>query len=539
MNGSLPDPVPPGARLGLDDADGLAPMHLAALAPEAAMTLAQQALVHGLLPLALEDDAGRRAFTARITVAIVPEATAFTRQVVDHLHPRTRSGPLAGTTPAARSAAVRGWRLARVCAALAAGLLVVVLAGRSDGMVATLVRSESAAWDRPVAALVPGSRLRLSRGLAEFDLQGRGRLVLEGPADLEFAGETRAILRSGRLVLNATVRGHGYRIETPSGALVDLGTRFGVEVTADGATEAHVIEGSIAAIPDPGMAEVILHQRDAARLTAGRIERVAADPGAFYTSLPPHDGTRPEQLCWHLDEGAGTSASAEVRGFAGLATALHLRSVRGAPLPSWVPGRHGTALAFDGRGGYAESAFPGIAGSQARTMACWVRMPRDFTPADGFAMVSWGNFTSAAHGAVWQVSLNPLAHDGPLGRIRVGTHGGLLVGTTDLRDDAWHHIAVVMYGGARPDIGTHVLVYLDGELEAISRRTLRAIDTRIGEGGHGVWLGRNITHMDETKPHPSPFLRGMVDEMVIANGALSQLEIRTLMEGRPPASGTP
>ena len=536
MSDHLSDSIDPGARIGLGPADALSSHHLGGLRPEEAAQVARHALIHGLLPLALEDDAARRAFTARITTALVPEAARFTRQVVGRLQPVAAPqdrGPLARSTPRrAGGPRSQGWRGYALAAALAASLMVALIVRDGGTGVATLAHTESASWERLPGTLVAGTRLLLTSGLAEFDLHGRGRLVVEGPAELELASAMRTVLHRGRLVLSVTPAGHGYRIETPSGTLIDLGTRFGVAVDAEGSAEAHVIEGSIEAIAGRGQTAVILQKDDAARLSAGRLERLTADPGAFYTSLPPHGTGSAAQVRWRFDEGQGTTAHAQVQGFSGLASDLTLRAVHDAPLPQWVAGTQGRALAFDGRGGFAESAFPGIAGTQARTVACWVRAPRDFTPADGFAIVSWGQFSSAGRGAVWQISLNPLAHDGPLGRIRVGTHGGLLVGSTDLRDDAWHHVAVVMYGGARPDIGTHVLVYVDGRLETITRRTLLAIDTRITDGGHGVWVGRNVTYTDDAKLHPQAFLRGALDDLVITAGALSQDEIRELMEGR-------
>ena len=159
-------------------------------------------------------------------------------------------------------------------------------------------------------------------------------------------------------------------------------------------------------------------------------------------------------------------------------------------------------------------------------------MPQDFTAADGFALVSWGHFSNTTFGSVWQLSLNTLPQDGAMGRIRIGTHGGMLVGTTDLRDDQWHHVAIVMYGGVRPDIGTHVMVYIDGQLESISHRTLRTIDTKITNQSHGVWVGRNITYTNDQQTHPQGFLRGQVDDVLIAAAALSQDDIRRIMTGK-------
>ena len=549
MSGPLPSNLPPSARIGLSGQDARVPGRLAALRSEEQAQLARHALVHALLPLALEDDRDRQAFSKRITTAIVPDAAPFTQQVVRRLAPSTSRHQRRSSTRviAVRKPSTQTSRTFRqqtrrttvgrfgpyaLAAAVAASVVLALVLRVGDASVATMANSESATWETTPGPLTAGVRLRLARGLVELELHGKGKLVLDGPADLELASASCAILRSGRLVLNVTPAGHGYRVETPAGTFIDLGTRFGVIVGADGTSEAHVMEGSIAAQVKDSTTEVILTQDKAARLQNGRLEHIPADPGAFYTNLPPHTSTIPNQIRWRLDDGTGSTARAEVRGFTSSDADLTLKSTRGSPLPQWVSGHHGGGLAFDGRGGYAESGFPGIGGTQPRTVSCWIRMPRDFTPADGFAIVSWGHPMATGRGEVWQISLNPLKNDGPLGRIRVGTHGGILVGSTDLRDDRWHHVAIVMFGGVRPDIGTHVLVYVDGDLEPISRRTLLTIDTRILDDGHGVWVGRNVTHVDDKIANPSGFLRGAVDDLVIAAGALSQAEIRELMRER-------
>jgi Concanavalin A-like lectin/glucanases superfamily len=540
VNDPLPSNTPPSARIGLDSDEALSLQRLRLATVEQKEQIARHGLLHGLLPLALEDDSQRRVFTARITSAIVP----FTQQVVSKLRPPSSTRTRKSSTRRLNSPSTR--RLTRsqptagrfgpylIAAAVAACVAIAVVwrSGDADArVVAILAHSESATWKESPGPLIAGVRLRLTRGLVELDLRGKGRLVLDGPADLELISATQAVLHSGRLVLNVTPAGHGYQVETPGGRFIDLGTRFGVIVGADGTTEAHVMEGAIAAFAQNSKTEVILTRNNAVRLSGGHLEKITADPGAFYTSLPPHAANAPQQVRWRMDEGNGNTARAEVYGYSGATADLTLKSVRGSTPPTWTSGQHGSALAFDGHGGYAESAFPGIGGTQARSVTCWIRMPRDFT-TDGFAIVSWGHPTNKGDGEVWQVSLNPLKNDGPIGRIRLGTHGGILVGTTDLRDDHWHHIAVVMFGGARPDIGTHVLVYLDGELEPISRRTLQPIDTRIVDGGHGVWVGRNVTHVDETLTNPNGFLRGVVDDLTITADALSQRDIRRLMEAR-------
>lgn len=61
--------------------------------PAACRAVARQVMVHGLLGLALEGDARRAAFAARVTAALVPEAAAFTAQVVERISSRERGRP--------------------------------------------------------------------------------------------------------------------------------------------------------------------------------------------------------------------------------------------------------------------------------------------------------------------------------------------------------------------------------------------------------------------------------------------------------------
>ena len=281
---------------------------------------------------------------------------------------------------------------------------------------------------------------------------------------------------------------------------------------------------------------MLLEKGAAVRFAGGGAESLKSDPDILYTALPPQRTSTPNYVHWSLESADGSTLPASSRGFHGIPNELRLSALENGAHPARTSGAFGAALSFDGLGGYAESDFPGIGGTHPRTVACWVKVPEDFSLRNGFGVVSWGHFSSK--GSVWQVSINPLAAEGATGRVRVGTHGGWIVGTTDLRDGKWHHIAAVMYGGERPDIATHVLVYIDGELEPLSRKALREIDTQLEGAQHGVWLGRNIAHRDAVPAIAhGGFFRGEIDEVFICDAALAQDEVRRLMnENLPPGT---
>jgi hypothetical protein len=367
-----------------------------------------------------------------------------------------------------------------------------------------------------------GDHLRLEGGLMELNLAGRGRMIVEGPADLRWSGPMGSTLIKGRVLLRVNERGHGYRLETPKGSLVDLGTEFGVFVDQkSGKVETHVIDGEVEAQPSGGGEPIRLLRNEGLRLSDQQSVRMPADQGAFYGLVPPHHGGDFNMIHWDMEPAADGNVRARTRGLAEDVSILELRN---GTQP--IEGPFGTAMHFDGKGAYAETSYRGIEGKQPRTVAFWVKVPRDFDPKEGFAMVSWGRFPGEIPGSVWQISINPIEADGPVGRLRVGVMGGKAIGNTDLRDDQWRHIAVVLYPAANPDLGQHVLLYIDGSVETVSRRALGKIDTVVASADHGVWLGRDITSTPGAERH----FRGGIDEVHIFDAALSQPEIRALME---------
>jgi hypothetical protein len=294
--------------------------------------------------------------------------------------------------------------------------------------------------------------------------------------------------------------------------------------------ETHVLSGEVEAIPGDGK-KVLLKKDDALLFDGGSGTRFKTDGGSFYTEMPPQRSGSPAVIHWPLEAAEDHLDRAELRGFPPGPYDMACRAMDGGRMPERVPGKFGSALSFDGKGGYAESSFRGIGGTEPRTVSFWVKVPEDFKPREGFAIVSWGHFEGPNPGAVWQVSINPIERNGPVGHLRVGAHGGQVIGSTDLRDGRWHHVAVVLFQGSHPDIGKHVLLYLDGELEPISRRALHEVDTEIEKADHGVWLGRNVAYSgSEPDFRDGGFFRGAVDEVFIVAGALSQEEIRGLMQ---------
>lgn len=102
-----------------------------------------------------------------------------------------------------------------------------------------------------------GRSLRFDEGVVEISLNQGVRLVLEGPCECRLESGQRVRLGLGRLFAEVPAAGRGFAVLTPDGEIVDLGTRFGVEVAKERATELHVFDGLVTAALDESDAKAI------------------------------------------------------------------------------------------------------------------------------------------------------------------------------------------------------------------------------------------------------------------------------------------
>lgn len=99
----------------------------------------------------------------------------------------------------------------------------------------------------PSGAVARGQTFQLRSGVAEFVTGNGVRTAFEGPATFEFEGRDVVRLTTGKLYCNVPKGGEGFTVRTPGGRVVDLGTRFGLDVGASGETEVHVFQGRVRA----------------------------------------------------------------------------------------------------------------------------------------------------------------------------------------------------------------------------------------------------------------------------------------------------
>ncbi|MFE7846751.1 LamG-like jellyroll fold domain-containing protein [Microbacterium sp. NPDC057407] len=201
--------------------------------------------------------------------------------------------------------------------------------------------------------------------------------------------------------------------------------------------------------------------------------------------------TNPVSL-WSFNENSGTTAGDTYGGNSGTVTA-----------GSWVTGRSGSALSFNGTTSYVNIGTPSSLGFTGNiTVAAWVK-PTSVGSESVIVGKAWDGSTTP----FWLSLLNGTT-------ARFGHYqGGLTVadGTspTSLTDGNWHHVAGVYDG-------TAYKTYIDG--------VLRATTT----SGQGVSAGTGNIQIGRIDEPTKKYFAGGIDQVRIYNTALSAADISGL-----------
>ncbi len=199
-----------------------------------------------------------------------------------------------------------------------------------------------------------------------------------------------------------------------------------------------------------------------------------------------------------------------------------------------VPGGALSGIYFDASGAgndpYILTTAPGVLGGNARTVAAWIRVPPG--PFSGAPAIF--NSGVNATGQRFSVRLNETT-GGTTGGLRLEVQGGAIVGTKDLRDGQWHHIAVVKTTGGGPH--DSVTLYVDGNVEAVSFRSTGnpTINTTVSAANDHFAIG-NFPYSPGNYGFP-----GSVDDVRLYDAALTQSAILEIIygSGNPPVISEP
>ena len=143
--------------------------------------------------------------------------------------------------------------------------------------IARLNRTLDVCWANPEQApavgqiLQTGQRVAVLEGLLEVEFFSGTKIIVEGPATVEFRAKNEGYLGLGRLVATVPGRATGFKIQTPHATIVDLGTEFGVQTQEELGTRVNVLKGMVEVQPSgvsPSGAGRVLHPGMALAISA-------------------------------------------------------------------------------------------------------------------------------------------------------------------------------------------------------------------------------------------------------------------------------
>jgi len=150
----------------------------------------------------------------------------------------------------------RPWWIAAAAGSAAAviAMVLVVWAVRPpvDRPLATVTGTQFLLPAEPAAALAAGQsldtgRLSILSGAVEMTLRNGVTIILQGPGELELIDEMKAFLHTGNAVVRVPKGMSGFRLDTATTDVLDLGTEFAVKAESGFITEVQVYDGAVIA----------------------------------------------------------------------------------------------------------------------------------------------------------------------------------------------------------------------------------------------------------------------------------------------------
>jgi hypothetical protein len=457
---------------------------------------------------------------------VLEESAAARREFADWLDLDAALGDLAAGYESAAVESSRPFRLfslpasARILAAaaaialLATGLLFLKSFASSY---ATVVGTTGVTdWDGKET--LRGETINLSSGALQLLTPHGAEIVIEAPATFRFDSGERLHLFGGRLAADVPPAATGFTVVTPDGDAVDLGTRFGVDVPAEGDSEIHVFEGEVIATNVGG--DRSLRTGDAFAMNRGNGDTRELRSGAFIQSdeLPALDaGLAAGQEARSRQSAAALSADPNLISLITFEDETRRPGVYRLVQGRWPGSR---AAEFVEVGDHLRLDIGGDRAWPQLTLAAWVRLDRLGAPyqsllhTDGWSKENPGQ----VHWMLNQDATMRLAlRENLLAPGSDEKHGFPDSRTAVLPEQGrWVHLAVVYDS----EMGT-VRFYLNGRLDDETHQSI-AYPARLGPAQIGNW------DQQDRK------LSGRIDQLVVLGRAMSDAEIFELHEAGTP-----
>lgn len=161
--------------------------------------------------------------------------------------------------------------------------------------VVALTASTDAQWSDPDVELslrggeIPPGLLRLESGIAEFRFVKGATAVLLGPATVRFSAGNQMFLQTGKALCRCPTPESRIILTTPATQVVDLGTEFAVDASAELGTRVAVVSGEVRV----GTADTqLLHKGESAVVGADSVVRLTPLPPDAFAELFQADPSR-------------------------------------------------------------------------------------------------------------------------------------------------------------------------------------------------------------------------------------------------------
>ncbi len=401
---------------------------------------------------------------------------------------------------------------------------------QSAGSSVTLARVAGAVFDGKTPAV--GDRLgersiKIESGLVELDFpRCQASVLIEAPALFRVIDQQTLWLESGRLTADVQNGDeHGLRVLTPDSDVLDLGTRFAVDVVEGRGSEVHVFEGEVTAATRKegasGEARSLL-EGEALRLgTSGAVtERELRRATFIHTGELERleKGWTPQRRQNWISAADRMRADDALLAFVDFSSTNlpELGENRGArTVQGRFPGT--TALEFLDEGDHVRFDLDAVA--DQLTLMAWVRLDHNATGVNSIYHTDNWRTPGQVH---WMVAEGKQMRLALFGQEMPEVRGWPESQRTIIEDlGRWVHLASVYDAGA----GT-VRFFIDGEFD--SEVVLEASPPALlGPAQIGNWSTENPRYRDRR-------LSGRLDELVILKRTLTDAEIAAWVRAGSP-----
>ncbi|MEM7011678.1 MAG: FecR domain-containing protein [Verrucomicrobiota bacterium] len=146
------------------------------------------------------------------------------------------------------------------------------------------------------AALKVGERrgegtIQLDSGMVRLLFDSGVEVTLQGPAEFELVEPDLMILSSGLLTANVPPGAEGFRVDTPTAQVTDLGTAFGIHLDEDGASHVSFFDGEVEVEePRTGVTTMLTEGEEVVVTTDHKVESVSLDVTPYEKLWPVSTG---------------------------------------------------------------------------------------------------------------------------------------------------------------------------------------------------------------------------------------------------------